>query len=175
MHCLLSSFTNPNIFIPVKAIVKDAVWDDINSKYLVKILKFYDSIYFLKKYLFGMNFCYSFDDKNRPFRLAETDFKTVEEIENRLKGPDESRHYIVVDSVMTTKTKYDLQDKFNKVQYYLISKHLKDIKDLSTRGFYKGVFRMDTQLEFDKRLYKFVGDLFERKEENFDRYIDSLY
>lgn len=175
MHCLLSSFTNPNIFIPVKAIVKDVIWDDINSKYLVKVIKFYDSISFLKKYLFGMNFLYSFDDKNRPFRLDENDFKSVEEIEKRLSGKDENKYYIVVDSVMTTKTKYDLQNIFNKVQYYLISRHLKDIKDLSTRGFYRGVFRMDTQLEFDKRLYKFIGDLFERKNENFDRYVDSLY
>lgn len=174
IHCLLSSFTHPNILIPVKAIVKDAIWNDINTKYLIKIIKFYDTLPFLKKYLLGMNFYYSFEDKAKPFKLANCEFKTVEEIEIAMSGEDQSKYYIVVDSIMTTKTKAELRKIFDNVQYYLISRHIKDFKNLACRGFYHGVFRMDTQNEFEKRLYRMIGDLFEKKGENFDRYITSI-
>ncbi len=46
-HVLITSFTHPDILIPVKAIIKDTKWDPINPLYLIKIVKFYDSMTFL--------------------------------------------------------------------------------------------------------------------------------
>ena len=58
-HALLSSNSNPNILIPIKAVIKDVKYDDINPQYLIKVTKFYDTISFLKKYLFLVFFCSS--------------------------------------------------------------------------------------------------------------------
>ena len=48
IYALLSSYSHPNILIPVKAIVKDVKYDEINPVYLIKVVKFYDNILFLK-------------------------------------------------------------------------------------------------------------------------------
>lgn len=174
IFCLLSSFKYPNILIPVRAIVKDYKWHDVNLRYLVKVTMFYDSVDFLKQYLFDMNFYYNLDLKARNFKLKDTGFKTTKEIELRLNQEDQEKYYIVVDSVMTTKTKLNLQELFNKIQYFLISRHFKELKELSTRTFYKGTFRLDSYREFNSRLFHFVGDLFKDDEKGFDWYIKSI-
>ena len=41
-HALLSSNSNPNILIPIKAVIKDVKYNEINPQYLIKVTKFYD-------------------------------------------------------------------------------------------------------------------------------------
>ena len=56
-HCFLFSSTNPNVLIPVKVFIKDIKFYESNPKYLVKIVKFYDTVHFLKDAMF-MYFIY---------------------------------------------------------------------------------------------------------------------
>ena len=49
------------------------------------------------------------------------------------------------------------------------------IREQSTRTFYSGVYRLDSGLDFDKRLHKFIGDLIEKEYESFSKYITGLY
>jgi len=174
IHALLSSYNHPNTLIPVKAIVKDMKWDASNPKYKIKILKFYDSLQFLKKYLFNMNFHYDYTNKARKFRLKDSDFESVKEIEDALKGPDEQRFYLVVESVMCSRTKIDLKILFKKIHRFLISIKLKEIREISLRPFYDDEFRLYTKKEFKKRLYHYIGDNFEKTGEDFNRYADGL-
>jgi len=158
IHCLLTSYTHPNIFIPVRGIVKDVKWDPVNPLYKIKIIKFYENVGFIRKYIFDMNFYYDFDKKARSFRIKREEFNTIKELEERLNEKDEDRFYVVVDGVMTVRTKVDLQDLFKKVQYFLISKNFKEIKEFSTRSFYKGEFKFDGEGEFKVRLKNFLKD-----------------
>jgi len=174
VHCLLSSFNHPNILLPVKGIIKDIKWDLDNPIYLIKVKYFYDSITFLKDYFFDMNFSNSFDRRSKKFALNKEDFNTVKDLEKRLNESDESRFYISIESVMCTKTKADLKILFKEIQHFLISKKLKELKELSTRSFYSGLFKLDNGLDFNKRLYKFIGDRFERNEEDFNNFVSLL-
>lgn len=174
IHCLLSSFNHPNILIPVKGIIKDYQWDEVNLRYLIKITKFYDSLPFLKKYLFDMNFYHSYEMKPKRFKLKDNEFKSVKEIEEAISGIDSDRYYLVVDSIMTTKTKVDLEKLFNKIQHFLISRHFKDLKELMTRTFYRDTMRLDSHKDFESRLYHFIGDLFEKDGKDFNWYVSSI-
>lgn len=158
IHCLISSYVNPNVFIPVRGIVKDVKWDSVNPLYKIKIVKFYENISFLRKHLFEMNFYHDFDKRTRPFRIKREECPTVKDLEQRLNEQDESRFYIVVDGVMSVKTKADLQSLFGKVQYFLIARNFKQIKEFSTRSFYKGEFKFDGEGEFKVRLANFLRD-----------------
>jgi hypothetical protein len=117
VYCLLSSYTRPNVLIPVKGIIIDTSWDPVNPLYKIKIMKFYDNMKFVKNYFFDMNFRYSFDDRARKMPLKKDDFKTVRSLEQRLNESDYERFYVIVESVMCTKTKVNLQKLFERVQF----------------------------------------------------------
>mgnify|MGYP000706873360 CR=1 FL=1 len=51
IHALISTTQQPNVLFPVRAIIYDVKFDDINPRYQIKVIKFYDQIYFLKKNL----------------------------------------------------------------------------------------------------------------------------
>jgi hypothetical protein len=174
IHCLLSSFNHPNILLPAKGIIKDIKWDLDNPIYLIKVKYFYDSFSFLKEYFFDMNFAITFDRNTKKFPLNREDFKSVKDIEKRLNESDETKFYMVIESVMCVKTKADLKNLFINIQTYLISKKLKELKDLQTRSFYKGTFKLNSGVEFNKRLFKFIGDKFESKSEDFNDFVSLL-
>lgn len=174
VHTLLTATNTPNTFIPVKGIIKDIEWDQENPKYLIKVLKFYDSIIFLKKHLFDMNFWHSSGTKPRVLRLKRGDFKTVIELKDRLDQPDEERFYIYTYSLLTLKTKVEMRELFNKMQYFMISKKLSELKELTTRPFYRGVLKIDTEAEYLIMLKDFLKDMFDRKNEDIDQYLKSL-
>jgi hypothetical protein len=172
-YCLLSSYNRPNVLIPVRAIIIDTKWDPVNPRYRVKILKFYDSMLFLKKNFFDMNFSTSFEIKAKPIPLKKEDYPNVASLEQRLDEKDAERFYVTVDSIMCTKTRIDLSDLFEKVQFYLISKNFKEIRDFSTRSFFKGPLSLDSNNEFNVKFKlmwssKFDGNL------DIDKYLESL-
>ena len=77
-HALISSVHEPNILMPVKVTIKDIKFDEYNPLYLVKIVKFYDNINFLKKYFIG-NYTtlekdgeHKYFHKNGQLRLSES-------------------------------------------------------------------------------------------------------
>ena len=75
---------------------------------------------------------------------------------------------------MCTKTKIGLSGLFEKVQFYMISKNLKEIRDISTRPFFKGPLSLDSPKEFDARYKKGWADKFERNAIDLNKYLDSL-
>jgi hypothetical protein len=171
IHCFLTSYNHPKIFLPVKAIIKETQWDTVNPRYLVKVLKFYDSYIFLKNTLFEMNFSNSFDKRAQPLSLKSEDYKRNRDLESVMVSED-PRYFIVVDSVLAVKTYNDLSDLFNQLQFFLISRELSDLKTMMTRTIYKGPFKIDTEREFKIRLKNTFGD----RDVNFDidKFLDSL-
>ena len=171
-HSLISPVNDPNILIPVKVIIKDVKFDEYNPIYLVKVIKFYDNIYFLKNYFLNNKFSNGFGKKPRIFWISN-DIKTVHELENYLDKENE-RFYIVVDSIHTTRYKNDLESMFNKIQDFLILRNLKELKEFTTRTFYTGDYRFDTQVEFFKRLRNMLIDKITDLKQNWDQFTKSL-
>jgi hypothetical protein len=174
VYCLLASHTNPNILLPVKGVILDSKWDPVNPLYQIRIIKLYDNMKFLKQHFFGMNFRHEFENRARKMILKSEDFKTTKALEDRLNDKDRERFYVVVESVMCTKTKIGLSGLFEKVQFYMISKNLKEIRDISTRSFFKGPLSIDSSKEFDARYKKGWADKFKNDTLDIDKYLDSL-
>ena len=174
VYCLLASHTNPNILLPVKGVILDSKWDPVNPLYQIRIIKLYDNMKFLKQHFFGMNFRHEFENRARKMILRAEDFKTTKALEDRLNDKDRERFYVVIESVMCTKTKIGLSELFEKVQFYMISKNLKEIRDISTRPFFKGPLSLDSPKEFDARYKKGWADKFERNALDINKYLNSL-
>ena len=174
VYCLLASHTNPNILLPVKGVILDSKWDPVNPLYQIRIIKLYDNMKFLKQHFFGMNFRHEFENRARKMILRAEDFKTTKVLEDRLNDKDRERFYVVIESVMCTKTKIGLSGLFEKVQFYMISKNLKEIRDISARPFFKGPFSLDSVKEFDARYKKGWADKFERNALDINKYLNSL-
>jgi hypothetical protein len=174
VYCLLSSHNKPNILLPVKGIIVDTKWDPVNPKYQIRILKFYDHIPYLKRYFFDMNFIRSFGGRGAKLPLNKEDYPSVTSLEKRITDKDYDRFFVVVDSLMCTKTSVNLKDLFEKVQFYLISKNLKEIREFTVRPFFKGPLSIDSSAEFDKRFKKAWSDKFERSSIDIDKYLSSL-
>lgn len=174
VYCLLSSFSRPNVLIPIKGLIIDTQWDPVNPLYKVKILKLYDSMKFIKTHFFDMNFRYDFENRARKMPLKKENFTTVKSLENRFNDSDYERFYVIVESVMCTKTKVNLQSLFEKVQFYIISKNLKEIREISTRSFFRGSLSLDSVNEFDARFKKGWKDRFEKNSIDIDKYLNTL-
>lgn len=175
VYALLSSNVNPNILIPVKGIVKEVKFDDINPQYLIKIINFYDTIKYIKKYFFDIRFKNSLDRKQpRVLNLNRTEFKDVSELLERMNQPDEKKFYIVVDSIMCTRFKNEMMDLFNKIQDHLIEVRMREIREMTTRGFYKGRYSIDSYGNFNIRLRRFIGDKVENVGIEWDKFIKML-
>ena len=152
----------------------DTKWDPINPKYQIRILKFYDTMHFLKKNFFDMNFHHTFETRAKFISLKSTDFTNVQVLEKRLNDSDREKYYVIVDSIMCTKTRVQLEELFERVQFYLISKNLKEVKMIATRPFFKGPFSVDSKKEFDIRLKRSWKDNFEDHSIDIDKYLESL-
>lgn len=174
IHCLLTSYNKPNLFLPVSATVKDTQWDPVNPRYLVKITKFYDSVTFLKKHIFQMNFFYDFDDRSRKFKIKENQIVKIKDLEAILNSTEESKYYVVVDAVMCKKTKKDLQKLYDQVHFFLVNKNLSEIKDNLTRGFYQGPLSLDSREDFNRRFRLFIGESLTRTDIDIEKYLRSL-
>ena len=155
-HAIISPINEPNKFIPVKVVIKDVQFDEYNPLYLVKIIKFYDSIYFLKKYFMNNKFHNDFKKKARPFWI-KNDIKTTDQLQNYLDKED-SRFYVVVDSIHTTRYKNDMMSLYNKIQDFLITRNLQELQELSTRNPYTGFFKFQSKSEYLIRLKRMIID-----------------
>jgi hypothetical protein len=174
VHALLSSNVKPNILIPVKGIVKDIKYDDVNPQYLIKITKFYDTLKYLQRYFFNMRFQNSIGKKPRALKLGDREYKDASELLKRINEADEKNFYVVVDSIMCTKFKANMTDLFNKLQDHLIEIRLREIREMSLRAFYKGRYNIDSYGNFNIRLRKLIGDKIEADNIQWDKYIKML-
>lgn len=174
VYCLLSSFTYPDVLIPVRGFIVDTQWDPINPKYRIRIVKFYDNLVYLKKYFFDMKMHRKFGDRPSAMNLKKDEFKNVPQLEKFLNDESRENYYVTVDSLMSTKTKVELNELYNKVQFYIISRNLKQIKEISSRQFYSGHMSVDSTNEFDARIRKGWKSKFDDTQLDIDKYLKTL-
>ena len=106
--------------------------------------------------------------------LKADDFENIEQLLDRLHGANAERYYVQMDSVMCFVNLNTLRDRFQKLQLYMISKNLKQIRQSTTRQLYKGPMRIDGNSEYKARMKRAWGDTFEDTDIDFDKYLDSL-
>lgn len=159
IQALISTSQNPNVLIPVRAMIHDVKFDDVNPQYQIKIRKFYDHISFLKRYLFGGRFTRNFEGKDTRINLKRGEYSTTKELEDKVFNGDKWQQYlVVVDSVFCVKTKLEQDKLFNKIQDFQVECTMKDMFNLVHRSTYSGQFKFQTKGEYVKALQKFLGD-----------------
>ena len=121
-----------------------------------------------------MNFHHDFDNRAKLISLKKDDFTNVQVLERVLNDENRERHYLVIDSIMCTKTRVQLEELFQRVQFYIISKNLKEIRMIATRPFFKGPFSVESGKEFNLRVKRSWKDNFAYHDVDIDKYLDSL-
>lgn len=165
-HALISTKQEPNVLIPVRAMIYDVKFDDINPKYQIKIKKFYDSIDFLKKHLFGGRFDKDFEGKQTRINIQRSGYSKVSQLEDNVFNGDKWQQYlIVVDSVFCVKTKPEQQALFNKIHEFQIETGIKELFELTNRSTYNGGFKFNSKGEYQKALQKFLGDRYPKRKD----------
>jgi|TARA_B110000902_G_C14187131_1_gene542747 hypothetical protein len=172
IHALISSTHQPNLLIPVRATIYDVKFDDVNPQYQIRVKKFYDQVYFLKKNLFGGRFIRDFEGKYTKLNLKRGLYSTVDDIEKNIFNGDKWKQYlVVVDSVFCTRTRAEQETLFNNIQTFHIEMKLKELYELVNRAVYKnGEFYWHTKGEYVKSLQKFLGDKYSKD----PKWIDNL-
>lgn len=172
-HALLSSTATPNIFIPAKVIIQDVKFDESNPQYLVKVIMFYDTTYFVKTNFMNMAFKTKFDRQSRSLDFP-SDFKPTkpEEIVNHMG--DASKYFIVVDSVCIMKYKQDMLVMYNKIQDYIIEREINMLKDSCMRPAYTGKFKIGFKVEFFNRLKRMFVDLVANSDKEWDDFVSKF-
>ncbi len=160
VQALISTTQQPNILIPVRATIYDVKFDDVNPQYQIRVKKFYDNVYFLKKNIFGGRFIKNFEGKDTKLNVKRAGYSTVKDIEDNLFNGEKWKNYlIVVDSVFCTKTRAEQVELFNNIQTFQIQTCIKELYELTNRTSYsKGEFFYNSQGEFVASLKKFLGD-----------------
>jgi len=174
IHALISTSQQPNVLIPVRCIVYDIRFDDINPQYQIKIIKFYDNIYFLKKNLFGGRFTRNFNGTKTKINLSRSQYSKVEDLETKIfNGNNWQKYLIVVDSVFCTRTKAEQTELFNSLQTFMVQMKLREIFELTNRTIYnRGEFFFQTKGQYEKALIKFLGERYPKQKGWID---DLLY
>src|SRR6056297_721827 len=98
IHALISNARHSNIVFPVRGLIYDVKFDDTMPQYQIKIVKFYDEINFLKRYLFDMKFNRDFENGITRFRFSRQKYKTREQLQKYIDANEET-YFVVVDSV----------------------------------------------------------------------------
>jgi hypothetical protein len=175
VYSLLISHSHPNLLIPVKGIVKDVKYDEINPEYLIKIIKFYDSSDFLRLNFSKMSYVQRFNSKPRRLKFAEDNpLKSHEDFFREINGPKENKFMVVVDSIMTLQHKQDMFELFNKIEDHVIEKSLNAVMKHTCRTPYRGKYRIQTYGEFFIRLRRFIGDKISTDDKGWIDYTEKL-
>lgn len=170
IHTLLTSSTNPNVLIPVRGIVKEIKHDLKNPRYKIKIVQFYDSWNFIRKYFLDNNYRHSFTDRPRPCKIKGVN--SLQDIIEKLENPvEENRYYIVVDSLMSFKFYYEMNEAFQDIQSFVIHKKMNELKEFQTRGIYKGKYKISSPKDWFIRARNIIGDFTDKQ---FKKIIDDF-
>jgi hypothetical protein len=162
VQALISTTQQPNILIPVRGLIYDVKFDDINPQYQIRIKRFYDTMYFLKKNLFGGRFIRDFEGGETRINAKRTNYKNTDDlVENLFNGTNWKKYTVVVDSIFCTKTFGEQQELFNNLQTFMIEQKIKEIYELANRYPYRnanGEFAYESKGEFITHLKRFLGD-----------------
>lgn len=170
IYCILTTHSNPNILIPVKAKVTGVQWDAVNPLYKIRVTKFFENLPFLEEYFLNMGFRISFESPKikRPV-MSTKSYKTVEDFTYIINKDNE----FVVDGTLCVKKQEQLEELFESIEFYIISTYLRDLKAHMTRSFLKGPFKL-TQVEFNTKFKESMSDKFEEYKTNINKYLQSL-
>lgn len=169
-HALLTSPSDPEIMIPVKGVIEDVFFEEDIPIYYIKIIKFYDNIHFLKTAFIEKPFLTNYRGKPKHLKIPKT-IKTLDELENW--SSEKTRYRFCVESNMVVRTKNEMMELFNKVQEYLIRQKLRGVKKILLRTPYQGPIRLNSSVEFDNRMKRAFGDLF-NSTEGLDSFINTI-
>jgi hypothetical protein len=168
-HALIASTNSPDILIPIKGVIEDIHFNDQIPYYDIKIIKFYDTIEFLKRHLYDRPFLLKYKGKSKGLVIPKK-IKTASELETWFS--EESVYRFCIESTFVTRTKNEMSELFNKIQEYLIIQNLRTIRTSTIRGLYEGPFKIASKIEFKERLRRMFGDRF--TDEDFSRLSDSI-
>lgn len=170
IYCILTTHSNPNVLIPVKAKVTDVQWDAVNPLYKIRVTKFFESLPFLEENFLNMGFRFSFESTKikRPV-LSTKVYKTVEEFTYIISKDNE----FVVDGTLCVRKQEQLEELFESIEFYIISTYLRDLKSHVTRTFLQGPFKM-TKMEFNDKFKLCMSENFEKYKTNINKYLQSL-
>jgi hypothetical protein len=169
-HALLNSTTDPEIMIPIKGIVEEVYFDEDIPIYSIRIIKFYDSIDFLKYAFYDKAFLVNYGRTPKLLKIPKT-IKTAAQLEDWTGA--ETRNRFCIESHMVVKSKTEMVELFNKIQEYLICQKLRFIKRLSIRPLYTGPLRLTSYVEFNNRIRRGFSDLFDTEEQT-NGFIDTI-
>lgn len=165
-HALIASKGNPNVLFQVRGLIYDVKMDPYNPQYLIKIVRFYDDLNFIKRHFIGQRFQKTFLGKDLFVNVARDRFQTREDFD---KYMNQNRNMVVADSVMCTKTLTESTKLYNTIESFLIEKSLRSIYDAATRVQYRsGKYHFRNQDEFKKAIKGFFKDKFEVTDEFLD-------
>jgi hypothetical protein len=167
-HALLYSTSSPEVMIPIKGIIEDISFEEDIPHYSIKVIKFYDNINFLKENLYNRSFLLKHRTKPKMFKIPQ--FKTVIELENWFI--DECSHRFSVESAFVVRTKIEMIELFNKIEEYIIIKHLRSIRESSNRHLYNGPLKIQSKIEFAERFKRMYGDKFDK--DSIDQYLNCI-
>jgi hypothetical protein len=161
-HALISSTSDPEVIIPIKAVIEDVHFHENIPYYSLRIIKFYDNIDFLRVNFFDKPFVTSYKSQPKPIKIPNK-IRNTEELDTWMG--DNSKYRFFVESNLVVKTKNEMMELFNKIEEYILCKSLKRAKSIVLRYPYKGPIRMSTKTEWAFRLERAFSDLFPTREE----------
>jgi hypothetical protein len=167
-HALLYSTSSPETIIPIKGVVEDIHFEEDIPRYSIKLIKFYDNINFLKEHFIGKPFLLKHKAKPKSFQIPK--LTTVVELENWFI--DECPHRFCVESTFVVRTKNEMVELFNKIEEYLLIKHLRSIRESSLRSLYEGPLKIQSKIEYRERLRRMYGDKF--NDSDFNEFSESI-
>jgi hypothetical protein len=169
-HALISSKANPNILFQVRGLIYDVSMDPYNPQYLIKIIRFYDDINFIKRHFIGHKFQRDFIGHDTTWTFNRNMFNTREDFEQHIQNQkNPNRYMIVADSVMCTKTLTESTKLYNTIESFMVEKSIRDIYDAVTRTQYrKGKYAFSNRDEFRFALKRFLKDKIDVTEEYLD-------
>jgi hypothetical protein len=169
IHALITNSKFPNVLIPVRCIIHDVEFNDKMPRYQIRIIRIYDDVDFLKRYMFGMKYDKSFSGGYTKFNLSRKRFKTRKELEDHINSNWES-YLIVVDSVMCSKTHAEIIELYTNIQDFLIERKFKELFELSNRSTYSsGKYFYKSRGIFEAHLKKFLGERLDPDQEYFNK------
>lgn len=170
IHALISNSRYTNIVFPVRAIIHDIEFDDKMPRYQIRIIKFYDDLDFLKRYMFDMKFDKGFDVGYTKFNFSREKYKTRKELQDHIDSKWES-YLIVVDSVMCVRTHDEVFKLYNNIQDFIVEKSIRELFEVTNRSTYStGKYFYKSRGVFEAFLKKFLGD----RATNDQKYFDKL-
>lgn len=158
IHALVSNTRHSNLLFPVRALIYDVQFDEMMPRYQIKIVKFYDDLNFLKRHFFDMNFEKGFEGGTTRFKFNRQKYKTREQLQKHIDAGEDT-YFVVVDSVMCTKSYNQIMELYNNIQDFLIEKSFRDLYEAATRQSYsKGKYYYKSKGVFQAHLKKFLDD-----------------